>query len=137
MRRRAYLRTTGGVALGGAVAGCGGDGDGGNAGENEVLVDPDGGNRFDPEELTVSVGDTVTWVFERSGHNVSCDPDHHEDNSLPDGAEPFASYEGDNVHEQVDEGGTYTHTLEVAGEYHYVCIPHAEIGMQGTVVVEE
>jgi len=137
MRRREYVRATGGVVLAGGIAGCGGDGDGGTGGDNEVLVDPNGGNRFDPETLTVDVDATVTWSFERSGHNVSCVPGDYESISLPESAEPFASYDDGNLHEFVDEGGTYSHTFEVAGEYDYVCIPHAASGMQGTVVVEE
>jgi plastocyanin len=138
MRRRAYVRGTAATVLAGAVAGCSGDGDGSSdRGENEVAVDPNGGNRFDPETLTVSVGETVTWRFERAGHNVSCVPDHHEDVSLPQGADTFASYDGDAPHETMAEGDTVSHTFEVAGEYHYVCVPHASIGMQGTIVVEE
>jgi len=136
MRRRAYLRGAGGVALAGAAAGCGGDDGNGERGENEVLVDPDGANRFDPETLAIRTGEAVTWRFERSGHNVSCVPDHYEDVSLPEGADSFASYDGDSVNETVDEGETYEQAFETAGEYDYVCIPHARVGMQGTIVVE-
>lgn len=139
MRRRNVLRTVGGAGLASAVAGCGGGGDTGGVprGDTEVLVDPNGGDRFEPETLTIDAGETVTWRFERSGHNVSCVPEHHEDNALPEGAEPFASYQGDALQETAEEGATYEHTVDVAGEYDYVCIPHAPIGMAGTIVVEE
>ncbi|PSQ09851.1 hypothetical protein BRC93_11690 [Halobacteriales archaeon QS_5_70_15] len=57
--------------------------------------------------------------------------------SLPDGAEPFASYSpGDDPDVTlVERGGTYEHTFEVAGEYTYVCIPHADSGMMGTLLI--
>ena len=58
----------------------------------DVIVAPDGEFAFQPDELTVSVGETVRWGFAESGHNVSCRPDDAGEVSLPDGAEPFASY---------------------------------------------
>jgi peptide/nickel transport system substrate-binding protein len=38
--------------------------------------------------------------------------------------------------ETLAAGETFEHTFETAGEYRYVCVPHAGVGMQGTVVVE-
>jgi plastocyanin len=105
-------------------------------GENEVIVAPDGDWSFDPEEITVSVGDTVTWYFEAPGHNVTSHPDASDQNENPDDAEPFTSYEGDN-HSSLDEEGTeFEHTFETPGEYTYVCEPH-DGSMIGTVIVEE
>lgn len=116
------------------LAGCGGSG-GGPPAETDVVAGPDGRLRFDPETITVSAGESVTWYFASAGHNVSCVPDHHEAVALPDGAEPFASYEGDNRYRTDAQGTAYSHTFETPGEYRYVCIPHAP-GMAGSVIVE-
>ena len=85
----------------------------------------------------VSVGDTVSWEFESAGHNVSAVPKDSEKVSLPDGAKPFASHESGDPYAVVEEGKTYEHTFETAGEYTYVCIPHVSSGMVGTVTVTE
>ncbi|WIV67006.1 plastocyanin/azurin family copper-binding protein [Natrialbaceae archaeon AArc-T1-2] len=114
----------------------GSDDDAGEEDENRVIVAPDGNWSFEPEELTISVGETVTWYFDAPGHNVSSHPDGSDVNENPDGAEPFASYEGEN-HFDLDEPGTeYEHTFEVPGEYTYVCTPH-DGSMIGTIIVEE
>jgi len=119
----------------GAVAGLAGCSLGsGNVPDGDIEV---GTNYFDPDSLTVEVGETVTWAFADPGHNVCGDPDDHDDVSIPDGAEPFTSYDGDNRGATVDAGETYEHTFETPGEYHYVCVPHAAVGMQGDIVVEE
>jgi len=112
MRRRTLLGTIAGSSLAG-LAGCssdGGDGSGGGgdgsdgdgssgdggAEENEVAVGPGGSLTFSPETIIVSPGTTVTWTFESASHNVSCNPDHDSADavSLPEDAEPFASYGG-------------------------------------------
>jgi plastocyanin len=144
--RRTVLRTTGAAVAGVALAGCSGGGDDtpadGNdddgGGSNTVAVGPDGSLAFDPDEITVSVGDTVTWEFESAGHNVSAYPDHGDPVSLPEGAEPFGS-DGvaDDQYATISQGETFEHTFETAGEYTYVCVPHIGSDMIGTVVVEE
>ncbi|WIV66645.1 cupredoxin domain-containing protein [Natrialbaceae archaeon AArc-T1-2] len=104
--------------------------------ENFVVVGPDGAWIFDPEEITVDVGETVTWYFDSPGHNVTSHPDAADQTENPEGAEPFTSYDGDN-HLMVDDPGTeFEHTFEVPGEYVYVCTPHVP-SMAGTVVVQE
>lgn len=130
--RRTFLAATG-VASIGALAGCtggdsGSDGDGssddGSSGDGtEVTVGPDGEFVFDPEELTVSTGTTVTFVWDSNNHNLSV-------NSGPD--DGWSGYE-----DIEDEGFEYEHTFEVAGEYEYVCVPHQGQGMVGTIIVEE
>lgn len=104
----------------------------------EVIAGPSGRNVFDPAELSVSVGETVTWGFGSDGHNVCCRPPDHDDVKLPDGAEPFSSYAPDEspAASLVPRGETYEHTFETTGEYHYVCTPHAFVGMQGRIRVE-
>jgi plastocyanin len=138
MRRRTFLSAVGASTLAG-LAGCASSGDTGTPqpADNEVLVAPNNNFRFFPDPLTVSTGTTVTWTFESPSHNVSCKPDNWNSASLPDDAEPFASYEGTNSYETLAEGETYEHTFEVAGTYEYVCVPHVNNGMVATVVVEE
>lgn len=103
----------------------------------DVAAGPEGRLRFVPETVEIAVGDTVRWTFESPGHNVTAKAGASEKVSIPEGAEPFASYEGDR-HFSVDEvGTTYSHTFPVPGEYVYVCAPHADQGMVGTVVVTE
>jgi len=135
--RRRFLGSVG-VAVLGAFAGCSGGGEPGTATpEGDVQAGPDGRTVFDPEEITVGVGETVTWAFASPGHNVSAVPDHAPQVSLPDGAEPFASYGADgSPNEVADQGTTYEYTFETPGEYTYVCVPHIRQGMVGTVVVE-
>ncbi|MFB6102241.1 MAG: plastocyanin/azurin family copper-binding protein [Haloplanus sp.] len=104
-----------------------------------ITVGPGGSLQFDPANTAISKGDTVKWVFDSGGHNVSGHPDAHPDVKLPEGAEPFASYDisGDNInHLQLEEAGsTYRHTFETKGEYTYVCVPHAASGMIGHLTV--
>jgi len=103
---------------------------------------------FAPEELTVSVGDTVAWVHAGGEpHSVTA----YED-GIPSGADYWASGDFDSesaAREGWDEesgtvqgaftsGEYYTHTFETAGEHEYFCIPHEEtLKMLGTVIVEE
>jgi plastocyanin len=136
--RRKFLASTG-VAAVAAVAGCGGGGDGGDGGGdgNTVIAGPGGDLVFDPEEITVSTGETVTWEFDSPNHNVVAWPDMHDEVDIPEGADGFGSMEqGGDAFETVPEGETYSHTFETTGEFTYVCVPHAGSGMIGTVVVE-
>lgn len=106
--------------------------------EADVVAAPDGEFVFEPTELTVSVGETVRWGFASGGHNLSCRPDDADGVTLPEEAAPFGSYgpEQDPAVTLVSRGETYEHTFEVAGTYTYVCIPHADAGMVGTIRVE-
>lgn len=133
-RRR--LLKTGVAGIGSLIglSGCiGGGGDSGGGVEGDVAVGV-GDYYFDPKEVSIEQGETVTWKFEAPTHNVSAVPDHADYNSVPEGAEPFASYEGDNTFETVEEGETYSHTFETPGTYEYVCVPH-KTSMKGTVIV--
>jgi len=132
--RRAFL-----VGMTAGVAGCtSGILDDPSFPEADVIAAPDGEFVFDPGELTVTVGETVRWGFASGGHNLSCRPGDDDAVALPDGAEPFASYGPGQDPEVtlVARGGTYERTFETAGQYTYVCIPHADGGMVGTIRVE-
>lgn len=100
-----------------------------------MAVGPNGRYVFAPETVEISVGETVTWTFESIGHNVSAKPKDDPKIEIPDGAEPFASYEGHKKYQLVEKGETYEHTFETTGKYTYVCTPHAASGMVGTVTV--
>jgi len=136
--RRTMLRASG-VALASGLAGCGG-----SSSETETAdgttVEMTDDLAFVPAELTVSVGDTVTWENTGSvAHSVTA----YED-QLPDGATYFASgdFESEsaaregwtNQKGRIEGGESYEHTLETAGEFQYFCVPHK--GMEGTIVVE-
>jgi len=81
--------------------------------ENQVTV---ADRMYSPKTLTISVGDTVTWVFADRGmaHNVVAD-----DNS-------FRS--------ALMETGQFTHTFDTAGTFTYHCTPHPD--MTATILVE-
>lgn len=104
----------------------------------DVVAGPDSEATFDPAELTVSRGDRVTWGFASAGHNVCCRPGDSTHASLPDDAEPFASYGPDESPEGslVPRGETFEHAFDVPGRYVYVCVPHVDRGMVGTIHVE-
>lgn len=134
--------------LGSSLSGCAGDGgsDGedGDSGEQRTVEMTDD-LQFDPNEITISVGDTIVW--ENTGqvaHSVTA----YED-EIPDDADYFASggydseqaardgYSADDPESGAIPGGeTFEHTFETAGTYEYFCIPH-ESNMVGTVQVEE
>lgn len=119
----------------GALAGCSGRPSFPDA---DVVAGPGGDAVFEPATLTVSAGETVTWGFASAGHNVCCRPQDHERATLPAEADPFASYGPAESPEAtvVPRGKTYEHTFEVPGEYLYVCIPHVERDMAGSILVE-
>jgi plastocyanin len=123
------------MALGLVVAGCGGDDDddGGGGGGGEATQQPSGGGgdgggggaasvtmegiAFNPAEITVKAGDTVTWTNDDSvGHDVTAD----DFNSGEPGG--------------IGNGDTFEHTFDQAGTFDYVCTVHP--GMEGTVTVE-
>lgn len=111
-----------------------------------------GATAFVPRELRVDVGTTVVWYNNSSrGHTVTA-----YDAGIPEEATYFASGgfpdetaareafwdwqddpDGTERNGMVMSGESYSHTFDVPGEYQYLCIPHEQGGMVGTVVVEE
>jgi len=98
---------------------------------------------FEPAELTVSVGDTVAWTHAGGEpHNVVA-----YEGEIPDGADYWASggFDGqdaavagwENGEGAVVTGQSYVHTFETPGTHEYYCVPHEQLGMKGTVVVED
>jgi plastocyanin len=130
MRRRRFL-TAGGIALGGGVAGCSGDG----GGRTVTMADL----AFDPERLSIPTGATVTWGNESDvEHTVTAYADE-----VPARAAYFASggFESEraaraNVEQGLlAPGERYGHTFETPGEFRYYCIPHEGSEMVGTIAV--
>jgi plastocyanin len=116
--------TTGNGTEGNGTTTSGGDGGGGTT--KTVTVGPNDENVFEPATVYVAPGDTVEWVWEGTvAHNV-----HATD--VPEEAD------WDVQTEVVTAPFEYSYTFEgPTGEYNYVCDPHASIGMEGTVVVNE
>lgn len=88
------------------------------------------GNAFEPADITVSSGETITWTnASGSIHTVTDDPDNPLglEHILPDGAEPFNSG-------NIAPGGTFELALEVPGTYEYTCALHRN--MSGTITVD-
>ena len=120
------------------VAACAPTGDG----NGRATGSPDGGTvigmtddlSFDPEEVTIRVGETVTWRNTSSvDHTATDDPSKAQDAAnavLPEGAEPWDSG-------TIEPGAEWSHTFDVPGEYTYFCIPHEAAGMVARLTVEE
>lgn len=117
------------LAFGAIAAGCGGDGEesGGGApagessggGPGEVSMK---GLAFEPADITVKVGDTITWTNDEAvGHDVTKEGGPGPEFSSGD---PGAMQEGD----------TFEQTFEQPGTIEYVCTVHSN--MTGTVNVE-
>ncbi|KAB1198945.1 plastocyanin [Haloferax sp. MBLA0078] len=103
----------------------------------DVAVGPEKRLRFDPESIEIRVGDTVRWTALSPGHNVTSKPGASEKCKNPEGAEPFASYEGDTHYAIMEVDDVYEHTFTVPGTYVYVCAPHEDQGMVGDITVVE
>ena len=107
-----------------SLAACGGSDDGGGGATNDTSDSKPTGPaaatvalkdlKFDPETVTIAVGETVEWVWEEKVlHNVH----------------------GDGVESPNQSEGTFSHTFDEAGSFDYQCTLHS--GMTGTVEVEE
>ena len=81
-------------------------------------------NVFTPDELTISVGDTVIWTNSQGNHNVN-----GTQTTFPDNPESFGN--------GVGVGWTFSHVFTIPGTYDYQCDPHVGFGMVGQVIVED
>lgn len=99
-----------------------------------VVVRMTADRTFEPQVVTVRVGDEVVWRNDdREVHSVVGDPLlalHRIDIEPPSPPEPFHS--GD-----VAPGGSFSWKFSLAGVYRYVCRHHEEQGMNGTVIVKD
>ena len=87
----------------------------------EIQMGADGMLVFEPCELTVDVGETVTFI----------------NNELPPHNVMFADYEelshGDLM---FSAGESFDVTFEKEGDYYFQCDPHAGAGMKGVIHVQ-
>jgi plastocyanin len=94
---------------------------GGKAYAAEIQMGADGMLVFEPCELTVDVGEKVTFI----------------NNELPPHNVMFADYQelshGDLM---FSAGESFDVTFEKAGDYYFQCDPHAGAGMKGVIHVE-
>ena len=78
---------------------------------------------FEPERVMVTVGTTVTWEnADLSTHTVTAD-----NGAFDSGSDPAR---------WLQSGQKFTFTFTTPGTYSYHCIPHQQLGMVGTVVVQ-
>ncbi|HET8629358.1 MAG TPA: plastocyanin/azurin family copper-binding protein [Thermomicrobiales bacterium] len=138
-RRLLHIAGTGALGLAAlpllAACGSGGSssgGGGGNAGAKATTIQMSTGSMYSPAKVTVAKGSTVTWVnADTTTHTATDDPSKaskKEDAVLPSGAQPWDSG-------NIDPGGRWSHTFDVAGDYTYFCIPHEADGMIGHITV--
>ena len=88
----------------------------------EVLVTPE--NTFEPAEITVKVGEKVTWKMSGPGFHTVTGGDGTVDPASPIGDKAMT-----------DPSATHEVTFTKAGKYPYFCQPHLSLGMKGTVTV--
>jgi plastocyanin len=95
---------------------------GGGPSPVEIQLRSDGSNRFEPANVTIAVGTTVTWTWIGGFHNVT-----------PTGAPTFTG-SGD----PVSAPHTFSQTFSSPGTYLYFCVVHGSPsgGMRGTIVVQ-
>jgi len=80
-------------------------------------------NFFSPQNLTIQVGETVTWTNNSGVHNVNGTQATYPNNpqSFGNGNAAF--------------GWTFSHTFNIPGTYNYRCDPHVSVNMIGTITV--
>ena len=87
----------------------------------EIQMGADGMLVFEPCELTVDVGETVTFI----------------NNELPPHNVMFADYPELSHGDLMFTGGeSFDVTFEKAGDYAFQCDPHAGAGMKGVIHVQ-
>ena len=87
----------------------------------EIQMGKDGMLVFSPCELTVAVGDTVTFV----------------NNELPPLNVMFTGHDELSHNDLAfSPGDTIDVTFEKAGDYEFQCVPHAGAGMKGVIHVQ-
>ncbi|HSL00756.1 MAG TPA: plastocyanin/azurin family copper-binding protein [Rubrobacteraceae bacterium] len=86
--------------------------------DQEVTVGMDD-NFFEPANITVEPGTTVTWVQNGSNPHTTTSYDGLWDSGMIEGG----------------SGGSFSFTFDEPGTYDYFCIPHEAQGMVGSVTV--
>jgi plastocyanin len=73
---------------------------------------------FQPSKITIDAGTTVEWI--NAGKHV---------HTVTDDASAWDSG-------NLKTGEKFAHRFDQKGTFKYVCVPHEEIGMTGTIVVK-
>ena len=137
MRTRALLA---GVVAIGALSACGG-GDApaeqgsSRAADADFTIDVRG-IAFDPTEVEVAAGTTVTWVNFDEGVTHTVTTGAPQKQGVPGvSADKPARPDGVLDGELATDGEEFSYTFDEEGEYEYFCTVHA--GMKGVVVVTD
>src|SRR5687768_8588179 len=103
------------------TGGTGGTGTppGGNAGTGGSATVSTPNETFSPQTVTIGTGESVTWQFSGSRHNVTFGSLRPAGGNIPD----------------TEPGGAVTRSFATEGSYDYVCTRHS--GMTGRVVVSD
>ena len=86
----------------------------------EITMGSNGNLVFDPSELSISVGDTVTVI------NGDLPPHNFVVVDHPELSHPDLAFVG---------GESFTVTFDEPGDYEFQCEPHAGAGMKGVIHV--
>jgi plastocyanin len=88
----------------------------------EIQLLSSGGNRFEPANVTIAAGTTVTWTWVGGFHDVTATGNP----AFPSSGAPVAPPK------------TFSHTFNTPGTYTYFCSVHGSPteGMRGTIVVQ-
>jgi len=76
------------------------------------------GYHFSPEKITITAGTTIEWV--NTGRDVHTVTDRNK------------AWDSGNL----KPGEKFSHRFDDKGTFQYICSPHEEIGMIGTIVVK-
>jgi len=98
----------------------------------DVAVGPNNTLTFSPNTVNISVGDTVRWTWDGSGHSVT--------SGNCNSCTAYGQYCSPNdmncsLGTLSNIGTVYSHTFTAAGTYSYFCAAHCSLGMTGTVNV--
>ena len=79
---------------------------------------------FSPENLTVNIGDTVTWINKANMvHTTTSGTDCGSDEKWNSG--------------NLSPEQTFSYVFTQEGSFEYFCIPHCTMGMTGNITVED
>ena len=87
----------------------------------EVTMGSDGNLVFDPNELSIAAGESVTFT------NGDLPPHNMVVTDHPELSHPDLSFVG---------GESFTVTFDEPGDYEFQCEPHAGAGMKGVIHVQ-
>ncbi|KAL6066536.1 hypothetical protein QOT17_009520 [Balamuthia mandrillaris] len=97
-----------------------------------VIVGENGDLTFAPRTVQASVGDEIEWLWASGGHDVVQTDGADSCTALPS--------QGFTTEGLQDVGHIYTYTIQEqdAGQtLHYMCTPHCQGGMTGSIEVRE